>query len=150
VPYVDHKYGKSGSLWEGRYKASLVQEESYFLKVMKYTELNPVRASMVELPGHYRWSSFCHNSGEKHIQLINYHNCYLSLGTNDQARQESYLGLFNIDLSRDDMKRIRETWQSETPLGNDYFLQKVEPQFASKVGQTQRGRPSSSEKVGPL
>ena len=67
VPYINHKYGRSGSLWEGRYKSSLVQEEGHFLKVMKYIELNPVRACMVELPGHYRWSSFCHNSGTKKL-----------------------------------------------------------------------------------
>lgn len=64
VPYINHKYGRSGSIWEGRYKSSLVQEDGYFLKVMRYIELNPVRASMVESPGHYRWSSFCHNGGQ--------------------------------------------------------------------------------------
>ena len=65
VPYINYKYGKSGSLWEGRYKASLVQDDKYLLRVMKYIELNPVRACMVELPGEYRWSSFCHDSGVK-------------------------------------------------------------------------------------
>lgn len=63
VPYINNKYGRSGSLWEGRYKANLVQEETYFLRVMKYIESNPVRASMVEVSGEYRLSSFCHNSG---------------------------------------------------------------------------------------
>jgi len=79
VPYINYKYGKSGSIWEGRYKVSLVQENDYFLKVMRYIELNPVRANMVELPGHYRWSSFCHNIGTREISFLSFHQIYSEL-----------------------------------------------------------------------
>jgi putative transposase len=54
VPYINHKYGRSGSIWEGRFKSSLVDSESYLLATMRYIELNPVRASMVESPSQYR------------------------------------------------------------------------------------------------
>ena len=141
VPYINHKYGRSGSLWEGRYKASLVQVEDYFLKVMKYIELNPVRANMVDVPSHYRWSSFCHNSGMKQIKFIEHHPCYLSLGLNTAERVRSYIGLFQYDLAPQDMKHIRDTWQTGTPLGNDAFIDKIEQQLAKKVGQARRGRP---------
>ena len=80
VPYINDKYGKSGSLWEGRYKASLMQEDRYFLTVMRYIELNPVRANMVDLPGHYRWSSFCHNVGARKISFLSPHAIYQELG----------------------------------------------------------------------
>lgn len=101
VPYINHKYGRSGSLWEGRYKASLVQEETYFLRVMKYIELNPVRASVVEVSGEYRWSSFCHNSGVKKNLFISEHEQYLVLGRDEVLRQEAYLSTFEFDLSKE-------------------------------------------------
>ena len=107
VPYMNHKYRKSGSLWEGRFKASLVQEEMYLLRVMKYIELNPVRAQMVELPGEYRWSSFCHNSGVKRIGFIKEHELYLSLGKDTLSRQNAYLEIFKTDLSPEMMALIR-------------------------------------------
>ncbi|MGH8369364.1 MAG: transposase, partial [Gammaproteobacteria bacterium] len=64
VPYINATYGTSGTLWEGRYKASLVQDEHYLLTCMRYIELNPVRAGMVRSPGHYRWSSYRSNAAE--------------------------------------------------------------------------------------
>ncbi|WP_415883887.1 transposase [Neptuniibacter sp. QD34_54] len=141
VPYLNQKYGRSGSAWEGRYKASLVQEEGYFLKVMRYIELNPVRANMVELPGHYRWSSFCHNIGDREISFIKPHFIYEALGANKQERSLAYQQLFTSLLDGEDMKRIRECWKTGTPLGNDKFREKVEQRLQCKVGTTKRGRP---------
>lgn len=141
VPYINNKYGRSGSLWEGRYKASLVQEEGYFLKVMKYIELNPVRACMVDVPNLYRWSSFCHNGGTKAIEFITFHDVYMALGSSKSKRVEAYIELFKYDLCAEDMCRIRDTWQTGTPLGNEYFRTTIESQLACKVGQSRRGRP---------
>ena len=141
VPYINHKYGKSGSIWEGRYKSSLVQEDDYFLIVMRYIELNPVRAGMVELPGHYRWSSFCHNAGIRTMNFLSPHAIYQALGTCEEARQEAYQLLYQGHLGEADLKRIREAWQTGTPLGNDLFREKVERQLRCKVGFARRGRP---------
>ena len=143
VPYINYKYGKSGSLWEGRYKASLVQENSYFLMVMRYIELNPVRASMVEMPGHYRWSSFCHNIGTKKISFLSSHAIYQGLGACEEARQKAYQFLFKAHIDEANLKRIRESWQTGTPLGNDWFREKVEHQLQCKVGLARRGRPGN-------
>ena len=107
VPYINYKYGKSGSVWEGRYKASLVQEDSYFLTVIRYIGLNPVRAGMVEAPGQYRWSSFCHNAGVKSIRFIRTHLLYRALGDTDEERQQAYCALFKGHIGEGDMKRIR-------------------------------------------
>ena len=62
VPYINHSYATSGSIWEGRYKASLIQDEPYLLTCMRYIELNPVRAKMARSPGQYRWSSYRTNA----------------------------------------------------------------------------------------
>lgn len=148
VPYINHKYGKSGSVWEGRYKASLVQEDRYFLTVMRYIELNPVRAGMVDVPGQYRWSSFCHNAGVKRVRFICTHRLYQALGDTDEARQHAYCALFKGQISDEDMRRIGEAWQTGTPLGNDWFREKVERQLKCKVGYVRRGRPVKPNVVG--
>ena len=96
------------------------------MKVMKYIELNPVRANMVDLPNYYRWSSFCHNSGEKQIKLIEFHPCYLALGLDITERVQSYIDLFKYELAAQDIKHTRDTWQTGTPLGHDVFIEKIE------------------------
>ena len=141
VPYINQKYGTSGSIWEGRYKASLVQEENYFLSVMRYIELNPVRANMVESPSHYRWSSFSHNSGLRSIKVIKQHQAYLSLGNDKIARANAYKELFRYDLDDEAMKKINDAWLTGTPLGNEYFKEMIERKLMTKVGQDRRGRP---------
>ncbi len=141
VPYINHKYGKSGSIWEGRYKASMVDEEEYFLTVMRYIELNPVRAGMVDVPGHYRWSSFCHNAGTRKISFVCGHPVYMSLGKSDKARHGAYRELFNGYIDPGLIKQIADAWQTGTPLGNQLFRDKIEARLSLKVGQTRRGRP---------
>ncbi len=146
VPYMNHKYGKSGSIWEGRYKSSLVDVEDYFLTVMRYIELNPVRAGMVEAPGHYRWSSFCHNAGLREISFITQHEVYFGLGKTGEERIQAYTSLFDGYIDAEKLKNIGEAWQTGTPLGSDMFREKVECQLSTKVGLARRGRPGDLNK----
>jgi putative transposase len=141
VPYINHKYGRSGSIWDGRFRSSLVDSEHYLLATMRYIELNPVRASMVEHPVQYRWSSFCHNVGVNVISMIEYHPVFLRLGNTSDERFEVYKGLFMSQLDDDTLQLITDSWATGTPLGNDYFRDKVEAILARKVGQSYRGRP---------
>lgn len=143
VPFFNRKYGQSGSIWEGRYKASVVQEERYFFSVMRYIELNPVRANMVDSPSHYRWSSFCHNAGLRSIQMLTPHAIYNLLGRDKEERAGAYKGLFNTKLDAASIKRINDAWLTGTPLGNDRFKAMVEEKLRRKVGQDRRGRPKS-------
>ncbi|GAB3108655.1 transposase [Aestuariicella hydrocarbonica] len=147
VPYINHKYGKSGTIWEGRFKASLVQDEQYLLTVMRYIELNPVRAGMAELPGHYRWSSFAHNAGLRSISFVSPHPIYMALGEGSASTAATaYTELFRGSIATEDVNRIYESWTTGTPLGSDYFKQRVEAQLGCKVGHARRGRPVKSEK----
>ena len=141
VPYINHKYGTSGSIWEGRYKSSLVEEDQYVLSVMRYIELNPVRANMVASPSHYRWSSFAHHAGTRKISMIRTHPLYDAMGETPNARSDAYLALFKSALDSAAMKKIKDAWITGTPLGNDYFKQMVADKLATKVGQDRRGRP---------
>ena len=143
VPYINHKYGKSGTLWEGRFKSSLVHAEEYFLSVMRYIELNPVRAGMISSPSEYRWSSYCHNVNAREISFISAHPVYTSLGNNKLERAECYRALFTSHIDERCLKKINDAWQTGTPLGGDRFRKHVEKQLAKKVGQARRGRPWS-------
>ncbi len=140
VPYINHNYGTSGSIWEGRYKASLIHDEEYLLTCMRYIELNPVRANMVRSPGHYRWSSYRYNGQGKVDDLVTPHAMYKALGRTKSIRLEAYKGLFKAHLDKGVLDNIRSAWQTGTPLGNDYFLQKIEDKLKCKVGQARRGR----------
>lgn len=141
VPYINYTYGTSGSIWEGRYKASLIHDEEYLLTCMRYIELNPVRADMVRSPGHYRWSSYRFNGQGKEDELVTPHPLYLALGRTKASRQEAYKALFNAHLDKAVLNDIRSAWITGTPLGNDYFRQKIEDKLKLKVGQARRGRP---------
>lgn len=142
VPYINYHYGTSGTLWEGRYKASLVHEADYLLACMRYIELNPVRASLVHHPREYRWSSYRANGEGREDRLITTHRLYQALGRTAAQRKEAYRGLFKAHLDDDEVKKIRAAWQTGTPLGNDYFKDKVECKLQCKVGQARRGRPN--------
>lgn len=142
VPYINATYGTSGTLWEGRYKASLVQDEHYLLTCMRYIELNPVRANMVRTPGHYRWSSYRSNAAGQPQSFITPHPEYKALGRTAARRHAAYKALFqaHVDDPRE-LDEIRAAWQTGTPLGNDLFKEKIERKLKCKIGQARRGRP---------
>ena len=152
VPYINNKYDRSGSLWEGRYKASLVQEEAYLLRCMRYIELNPVRAGMVSRPGDYIWSSHHSNAydGEEREGFLSRHAIYQELADDEALRQAAYLALFesveSVESVESDeaLKQINACWQTGVPLGDSRFKAEVESILGRKVGHSRRGRPSQS------
>jgi putative transposase len=107
VRYFNREYRRSGTLWEGRFKSSLVQSETYLLQCQRYIELNPVRAGMVTDPAEYTWSSYqCHAFG-KRVQMSAPHVEYLSLGKTDSIRQDAYRKLFLAHVDDELIKDIR-------------------------------------------
>jgi len=143
VTYVNRCYHKSGTLWEGRHKGCLVADDDYFLACMRYIELNPVRAGMVEHPSAYRWSSYRSNASGAPIAPVSPHRLYLSLGQDKDDRALSYRELFRQCIASDCMRDIRATVQTGTPLGNQRFREQIEKMLQCKVGQSRRGRPNS-------
>ena len=111
---------------------------------MRYIELNPVRANMVNTPGHYRWSSYRGNGQGKEDKLLTAHSLYLSLGKTKVSRCDTYKALFKAHIDEKDLKDIRAAWQTGTPSGNDYFKDKIERKLKAKLGQARRGRPAGS------
>ena len=144
VPYINHRYGTTGTLWEGRFKASLIDAEDYLFSCMRHIELNPVRAAMVKSPAHYRWSSYRANAQGKEDALIAPHARYLALGRTSAARSEAYRALFKSSLSDSEVNDLRAAWQTGTPLGNERFKEKIETKLGVRVGYAARGRPKTS------
>lgn len=121
VQYFNFTYGRTGTLWEGRYKATLVDTEAYLLTCYRYIELNPVRASLVASPEEYRWSSYGVNGLGRYDPLISPHDLYFRLGNDPDTRQNAYRALFQSDLDQATLRTIRETTNKGWALGNDRF-----------------------------
>jgi putative transposase len=125
VQYFNYRYRRTGTLWEGRYKATLVDTEQYLLTCYRYIELNPVRAGMAGHPGDYRWSSFNHNGLGKSDALITHHEIYQALGPDDIQRQQHYRALFDQVIDSKTVDDIREATNKGWVLGNDSFKQQI-------------------------
>ena len=107
VSYVNRAYGCTGTLWEGRYKAGVVDSDDYLLQVYPYIELNPVRAGLAKDPGEYRLSSYGINSGQRTSGWLTPHSVYLALGSRPTERTDAYQALFLEQLNSADLDRIR-------------------------------------------
>lgn len=135
------RYRRTGTLWEGRFKSSLIDTNRYLLICYRYIELNPVRAAMVAHPADYRWSSFHCNANGCPDPLIKPHAAYLALGTEVEARLSGYRALFERVISDDDMAEIRANVQQQKALGNSRFQAEIEALLGRSVAVRPRGRP---------
>jgi len=141
VPYVNHEYRRRGTLWEGRYKASLVQGQDYLFACYRYIELNPVAAGMVDVPADYPWSSFrCNALGQADV-CVKPHAEYLSLGKSSEDRQSTYRSLFADQVDPNLIEQLQACLQTGMPFGNDRFRRQIEQTLGRKVGYARRGRP---------
>lgn len=148
VQYVNKAYRRSGTLWEGRHKASIVDAEAYLLTCMRYIELNPVRAGMVVHPGDYPWSSYGSNAQGESRTMLEPHEVFLGLGSNQQERMHRYRCLFESQLDECDIHAIRKATEYAVPLGSERFTQQIERTLGRSVGYAKRGRPGVREDEG--
>lgn len=142
VQYVNQTYRRSGTLWEGRYKASLVDADSYLLACYRYIEMNPVAAGMVDHPAAYRWSSYGCNAGMLQDERVTPHGGYLQLGRDQHERSHQYRELFAMDLPKAVIHKIRNAAQFSAPLGDSRFAEEIERVTGVKATQPRRGRPT--------
>ena len=145
VRYVNHVYRRSGTLWEGRFKASLVDTETYFLRCCRYIECNPVRAQMVVRPADYRWSSYRSHAEGAPDKLLSTHEQYECLGSTAEARQHAYRDLFLSELDSNELTEIRNTANRGWPLGGERFKDEIEQALKRAARPPRRGRPPRSE-----
>src|SRR5690606_12733336 len=147
VLYINRTYRRSGTLWEGRHKGSIVDAESYLLACYRYIELNPVTAHMVQRPEEYPWSSFrCNALGEAN-ELVTPHPVFTALSPDPAARGGAYRGLFGEELPETLRQNIAECLSASQLLGSKWFRGEVESVLGRNVGQVRRGRPKGVSKL---
>ncbi len=140
------RYGRTGTLWEGRFKSALVDSERNVLTCYSYIELNPVRAAMVGSPADYRWSSHDRNAHGSHEPRITPHPAYLQLGADDTSRQGAYRDLFTDDLAAQDLAGVRLHTHQQKAWGSDRFQKQIEALNQRAATVRPRGRPKTLSK----
>jgi len=150
VHYANRQYRRTGSLWEGRYKSSVVQSESYLLACMRYIELNPVRAAMVADPGAYRWSSYRANGLAQPDARLTAHPLYLGLGVEPAHRCNAYRALFRPQLDDDAASDVREALKLGMPLGSERFAEAICARLGVRRNTGKRGRTPGEERESPM
>lgn len=141
VQYVNRTYRRSGTLWEGRFRSCLTQEESYLLACQRYIELNPVRAGMVEHPAEYRWSSYRSNAQGEPDSLLKPHSLYQALGKDAASRAAAYRELFRYELELGLVDEIRRAMNGNYALGNAAFAAQVSTALGRRAVPGKPGRP---------
>jgi putative transposase len=144
VRYVNDTYQRTGTLWEGRYKACLVDSGRYLLHCHRYIELNPLRAAMVLDPADYRWSSHRNNAYGAVDSLVTPHTDYLALGSDPVERRRAYRAWTLAADRTNEIRRIREHTQRQHAYGTEAFRAKLEATLGRSAGPQKLGRPKKT------
>jgi len=141
VQYINRTYRRTGTLWDSRYKSSVVDTENYLLTCYRYIELNPVRAGVVADPAHYRWSSYRANGLGQHDSVVTPHERYLGLGSTQPAQNAAYRALFRGQLDRAVIADIRNAVEQSQPIGSSTFYAAIANAAGQRREPKPRGRP---------
>lgn len=145
VRTINHLYRRTGTLWEGRFKACAVHAEEYLFHCMRYIELNPVRAAMVSAPGEYRWSSYRRNAMGHDDVLVTAHPLYVALGQTPRARCEAYYAQFDTHVDNPGVAEIRSATAAGHLLAGESFRAAIEMAHRQRLGPAPLGRPRNKE-----
>ncbi|WNO61708.1 transposase [Rheinheimera sp. MMS21-TC3] len=141
VHYFNKRYQRVGTLWDGRFKDSLVDTDQYFLTCQRYIELNPVRAGMVLHPADYHWSSYHANASGVNISIVTPHRVYLNLADTLEQRLVNYRALFELGISDKDLNAIRSALNHNYPLADEGFIAALTNKYNVSFGRRLKGRP---------
>jgi putative transposase len=144
VRYINDRYCRTGTLWEGRYKACLVGDDRYVLQCHRYIDLNPVRARMVVDPADYTWSSYRCFALDQPDPLLTPHAAILRLGPNAAGRHQAYRDLVAQAIDPAETDAIRRHVQHRQAYGPDRFRRMIEQQLGRTIGPKKVGRPRKS------
>ena len=139
--FVNKQEGRSGALWEGRFKASPIQRDTYLLACCRYVEMNPVRANMVVGPRQYRWSSYRERIGCVDHGLLDMDASYLGLADNANGRVERYQAYLKQGASDHEMELLRKSCARNQLTGDNRFIDEIEIRLGRRVEHRARGRP---------
>lgn len=146
VARINRRHQRTGTLWEGRYKASLVDTEDYLLACYRYIELNPVRAGMAAHPDQYRWSSYEYHARGVPNALLVPHPVYTNLGTSPEARQRAYREFVRKPTDEEEMSAIRAAVSHCLAVGSEPFKNRMEELLGRRMRPGRAGRPPKENK----
>lgn len=141
VQSVNHKYRRTGGLFEGRFRSSLIEADRYLLACHRYIELNPVRAAMVSAPGEYPWSSYRANALGHTDLIVTPHGLYRDLAPSAEARLVAYRRLFEDMLATATLQQLRECTSGGFVLGSDKFERQIGTMLGRRTWKGSPGRP---------
>ena len=142
---VNIRWNRTGTLFEGRFRSSLVQSESYLLTCMRYIELNPVRAGIVRHPKEYGWSSYRQNAGGDPAEPLTPHDLYIRLGRTPAERSGAYRALVDSGVTEDELARIRAGLAKCRALGSESFCREMADLLGRPVAPRAQGRPKRGQ-----
>jgi putative transposase len=141
------RQGRSGTLFEGRFRSALVQSERYLLACMAYIDLNPVRAQMVAQPEEFAWSSFAHYSGGLSDRLVTPHPHFFNLGNTPFSRERAYQELVQAGLTMHQLTQITQTLLKNHALGDAEFVLGLEKMTEKRLRASKAGRPIGAKSL---
>ncbi|WP_298212786.1 transposase [Acidovorax sp.] len=145
VQYFNRRHGRTGTLWEGRYRSTVLQPDKYLLPCMVYLDLNPVRAGLVANTADYPWSSHAHWRGVRNDRLLTPHALYWALGNTPFAREAAYAALVQTGIGSLEQTALTASALSGWALGDAEFIEGLQKQTPRRVVQGQAGRPKSTK-----
>ncbi len=146
VRYFNDRHGRSGTLWDGRYKSTLVETESYLMACMAYIDLNPVRAGLTVQARDYPWSSHAHYAGLRPDRLVTPHPQYWALGNTPFAREAAYARLVQEGLPLSQQQALTESVLKGWALGGPDFMAQLQKKTERRLSKSRAGRPPSPRK----
>ena len=144
--YVNKLEKRTGSLWEGRFKSSIVSEKEYLAACCRYVELNPLRAGMVTDPAGYQWSSYACKGRGKKDPVVDFDTSYMALGGNEEERQVAYAEYVLGTVPEYELKLIRESLQRGQLTGSDRFREEIFLKLGIRFSDKGPGRPKKTKK----
>lgn len=140
VPYFNKKYRRFGTLFQGRYRATLIDSELYFMLCSRYIELNPVRSGICSRPEDFRWSSYAHHAGIAPDPLVTDHALYWSLANTPFGREAAYRALAEQAISLLEATELSNATLKGWALGSDKFKSRIEKLTSRRVTPEKGGR----------
>jgi putative transposase len=145
VQYINHRYHRSGTLWEGRYKSSLIDSEGYLLTCYRYIESLAVDMGLAESVEKHEWSSYLNHAQGVESTLITEHSMFSQLGEDLENCQAQYRDLFQYEIDPGTKSHINDTLNLELVLGGDLFKSRIQNLVDRPVRPLKRGRPPKSK-----
>lgn len=141
VRYFNDLQSRTGTLWEGRYRSTLIDTASYLLACMVYIDLNPVRAGMVADPLDYAWSSHGFYSGTRNDKLITPHSLFWDLANTPFGREAAYADLVRAGISPKQQAALTKSALAGWALGEAEFVADLQKRIERRVSKVKAGRP---------